>query len=181
MNSRYILLLILFMFVIININQVFAITENFTVSPDKQKTFDVFLNENQKVFFQIFVDGGENDDIRLKIIDNNTDSVYFNGIIREEKQDTEYEYVILPAYKSEINNSGTDTKKLIFIFDNSFSTFSSKNVDFTYNVLTESSAYFEQTAFWSWIYALAIIIMVIIITIVVIVIVIKKIKGKRNK
>ena len=181
MNFRSILLSVLFVFILINVNQAFAITENFSVPPDEQKTFDVVLNENQKVFFQIFVKGGENDDVRLRIIDSDANSVYFNGIIRQNKQDTEYASAIFAAYKSEISNHDTDPKSLTFIFDNSLSTSNIKNVDFTYNVLTESGAYFEQTAFWSWIYVLVIIVLVIVIVIVVIVIIIKKIIGVRNK
>jgi hypothetical protein len=181
MNSQYILLSILFLFFLTNICYAFATTENFLVLPDNQKTFDIVLNENHKVFFQIFVKGGENDDIRLKIIDSDTDFVYFNSILRAQKHDTEYDSIIFPAYKSEINNPDTNTKKLIFIFDNSLSTSSSKTIDFTYNVFTESGTNFEQTALWSWVSTFVIIVILIISVIIVIVMVLRKLKKRANK
>lgn len=181
MNSNSLLILILVLvlpvFMLVNMNQVFAITENFSVSANEQKTFDVVLDRNQKIFFQIFVKGGENDDIRLKIIDSDTNSMIFNGIIRQDKQDTEYDSTIFEAYKSEISNHDDVPKNLTFIFDNSLSTISDKNVDFIYNVLIDSSTYFEQTEFWSWIYSLVIIITMIVIVMAVIVTVIKKIRS----
>jgi len=180
MNRRHVVLSIIFLFFLINVNSILAITENFSLLPNENKTFDVVLNKNQKVFFQIFVNGGENDDVRLKITDSDTNFVYFNGVIREDKQNTDFASVILPAHKSEISNDDADSKNLTFTFDNSFSTSGNKNVDFSYAVLTNSGAYFEQTSFWSWIYDLLIIILVIIIVIIAIIIVIKKLKNKNT-
>jgi len=162
----------------INVLHAFALTESFSVSPNAQKSFDIVLHENQKVFFQIFVDGGENDDIRLKITNSDTNFVYFDSIIRANNPDTGYDSTIFPAYKNEITNNSNDVEHLTVLFDNSLSTHGSKNVDFAYAVFTDSGAYFEQTAFWSWIYALVIIVVIAAIVIIVVAIVIKKRKYK---
>ena len=178
MNSRNILFSIFSVLIVINVGDAFAITENFLVLPDDQKTLNLILNENQKIFFQIFIKGGIDDDIRLKIVDNDTNFVYFNSIIRQEKQDMEYDSAIFPAYKSEITNSNSDTKHLTFVFDNSLSTSNSKKIDFTYTIFAENGTNFEQTTLWSWISAFVTIVIVIISVIIVIVMVIKKLKQK---
>ena len=176
MKSRPVFLLALFVFLLINQSQAFAITENFSVLPNQQKTIDVLIEKNQKIFFQIFVEGGDNNDIRLKIIDTNSNFVYFNGIIRESKSNTDYS-PIFEAYKSEISNDDAKPKNLSFIFDNTLTTSSNKNVDFTY-VVTSSGEIFEQPEFLSWIHSLIIIVIVIVAVIVVIVVIIKKLKQR---
>lgn len=177
--SRSVLIFILFTVLIVNVVQVFGITESFSIAPDEQKTFDVTLLENQKIFFQIFVSGGENEDIRLKIIEKNTNVEYFNSIIRENKEDSQFGSPEFPAYKNEISNTSGEVKRLMFTFDNSLVSSSSKNVDFTYAVIEDSGAYFEQSASWSWVLELAIIFGVFLISIFVIVIIVKKKKNKK--
>ena len=116
MNSQYFLFLIVCMIIIVNTTQAFAITESFLISSEEQKTFNIILDKNQKIFFQIFIGGDKDENIRLKIIDNNSNHEYFNSIIRAEKQDMIYDSTIFPAYKSEISNQDTNTKNLTFIF-----------------------------------------------------------------
>jgi len=163
--------------IVVGANHAFAMTEDFSVSPTQQKTFDLVLNSNQKIFFQIFVSGGD-DSIRLKIIDDNTNFEYFNSIIRAEKQNVGYDTIIHPAYKSEISNNDIDSQNLVFIFDNSLSDTSEKNISFTYSILTQSGENFEDTQLWSWISTFLTIVIVITIVIVVIVVVIKKMKRR---
>lgn len=172
-RARFVLLSIIFMLVSVNTFQAFAATESFSVPPDAQKAFDVTLQENHKVFFQIFVNGGENNDIRLKIINKDTNFVDFDSIIRASSPNAD-DPRIFPAYKNEISNDSNDTEHWTVIFDNSLSTHSSKKVDFTYTVFTGSGEYFEENAFWSWVFALVIIVISIIIVIMVIAIIIKK-------
>jgi len=177
--SRSVIILILLVVLTVNVGQVFGVTESFSITPDEQKTFDIALLENQKIFFQIFVSGGENDDIRLKVIEKNTNVEYFNSIIRENKEDSQFGSPEFPAYKNEISNTSVEVKKLMFIFDNSLVSSSSKNVDFTYTVIEDSGAYFEQSASWSWIFELVVIICGFLISIIVIVIIVKKKKNKK--
>lgn len=153
-----------------------AMTESFSVSPNQQKTFDITINTNQKIFFQIFVSGGD-DSIRLKIIDNNSNFEYFNSIIRAEKQNVGYDAIMHPAYKNEISNNNIDAKNLTFIFDNLLSTTDEKKISFTYSVLTQSVV-FEDSQLWSWISTFLTIVIVIAIVIVVIIVILKKMKGR---
>lgn len=180
-NFRWTLLFILLVLLSTNISKIFAIDETFSILPDEQKTFDITLQDHQKIFFQVFVSGGENNDIRLKIIDKNTNYEYHNSIIRELNENTEFGSPEFPAYKNEITNNNPNAKILSFTFDNSLSSSSSKNIDFTYSIFTDSESYFEKTSFWSLIFELLIIVIGIVIGIIVIVIVAKKIKGRKIK
>lgn len=178
MNSRYIFLLIFFALMLPTVNQVFAATEHFLVPPNEQKTFSLTINENQKVFFQIFVDGGD-DDIYLKIIDD-TGVGYYNSIIRQEKQNINDGASTFPAYKNEITNYDQNTKTLTFTFDNSRSTATNKNIDFTYIVFETNGSNFEQTQLGSWIFTFVIVVLVIASIIAAIVIIIKTLKKKNS-
>lgn len=177
MIFRIVMFGVMFLSIVVGANHAFAMTEDFSVSPTQQKTFDLVLNSNQKIFFQIFVSGGD-DSIRLKIIDGNTDFEYFNSIIRAEKQNVGYDTIIHPAYKSEISNNDIDAQNLVFTFDNSLSDTSEKNISFTYSILTQSGENFEDTQLWSWISTFLTIVITITIVIVVIVVVIKKMKRR---
>ena len=52
---RSALLMILLTFISINGIMVFAITDSFSILPDKQKTFDIILHENEKIFFKFLL------------------------------------------------------------------------------------------------------------------------------
>ena len=177
MNSRIILLSIISASSLINLGNAFATTENFLLLPDEQKIFTVQLNQNEKVFFQIFVSGG-NDDIRLKIIDSNTDFLYYDSIIRAEKENVGYDAIIFPAYKNEINNIDSNAKNLVFTFDNSISRTVEKKIDFTYNVFTNNALDSEDNPAFSWLSTFLSIAIAIIIVIVATVITIKKLKER---
>lgn len=178
-KSRFVLPLIILAFLSVNVIPVFATTETFSILPDQQKSFDIILQENQKIYFQIFVSGGENNDVRLKIIDKNSDYEHFNSIIREHKEEPEFGSPEFPAYKNEISNEEANPKELIFIFDNSLSSSNSKNIDFTYAILKDSDAFFEQTGFWSGINSLLIIVLGITLSIIFIIIISKKLKKRK--
>ena len=178
-KSRFVFLLILLAFLSVNVVPVFATTETFSILPDQQKSFDITLQGNQKIYFQIFVSGGENNDIRLKIIDKNSDYEHFNSIIREHKEEPEFGSPEFPAYKNEISNEEINSKELTFIFDNSLSVSNSKNIDFTYAILTDSDTFFEQTGFWPEISLLAIIVLGATLAIIFIVIISKKLKKRK--
>lgn len=177
MNFRIILLSFTSLIILINTSYAFALTESFSLLPDEQKTFNISLNENQKIFFQIFVNGG-NDDMRLKITDNDTNFQYYDSIIRAEKQNVGYDSIIFPAYKNEISNTNTSIKNLAFTFDNSISRTVEKKIDFTYAIFIDSTVISEQNSVSSWISTFLIIVVVIVIIVFAIVIVIKKLKGR---
>ena len=176
-SFRIVLFIVISLSVILDTNHAFAMTEDFSVLPTQQKTFAIVLHPNQKIFFQIFVSGGD-DSIRLKIIDNNTNFEYYNSIIRAEKQNIGYDTIIHPAYKSEISNNDHDIQNLIFTFDNSLSTTGEKKIVFTYSILTQSGETFEDTQLWSWISTFLTIVIIITIIIVVIVMILKKMKRR---
>ena len=51
---RSALLMILLTFISINGIMVFAITDSFSILPDKQKIFDIILHENEKIFSNFY-------------------------------------------------------------------------------------------------------------------------------
>lgn len=177
-NTGLPLLVIFLISILINFSTVFAITESFSILPENQKTFDVTLQANQKIFFQIFISGEDNENIRMKIVDRQSNYTYFNSIIRENAEDAEFGSPEFPAYKSEINNDDSNEKILTFIFDNSLSHPSSKKIDFTYTILTNSDTYFEQTGFWSKITLLGIIVFGIVLSVIIIAKMFKKVKNR---
>jgi hypothetical protein len=180
MNSGIVLLSIISVLILINVGHAFAITENFLLLPDEQKTFNIQLNENQKIFFQIFVSGGT-EDIHLKIIDTDTNFLYYDSIVRTEKENVGYDSIMFPAYKNEINNIESNAKNLAFTFDNTISRTVEKKIDFTYNVFTSNTVNSEQNSVYSWISAFLTIVVVIVIVIVVVVVIIKKLKERARQ
>ncbi len=177
MHSRIFLLSIMSILTLINASHAFAITENFSLLPDEQKTFNIQLRENQKIFFQIFVSGGT-EDIRLKIIDTDTNFLYHDSIVRTEKENVGYDSIIFPAYKNEINNIETNAKNLAFTFDNTISKTVEKKIDFTYNMFTSNVINSEQNSVYSWFSTFLTIVVAIVIIIVVVVIILKKLKER---
>ena len=177
MNFKPILLSVLSVFILLNVNQAFATTEEFTVPPGKQTTFDVFVDSGDTINYTVSISGGENNDIVFRIIDSYGVYHEIPGFpIGDDPK-------IISYFQNSVSNTDDTRGKLSFTFDNSFSTFSSKQVIFSYTIDNHSleEQGYEQNALWSNIFGIGTLVIILIIIIIGIVFVIKKIKRKKNK
>jgi len=109
----------LFLFGFISITSAFAASESVVVDANDSEYLVFNLKTDDKIQFQINVDGGRNDDIVLKIR-NPTGGSLGDGRIVEYYTDT---------------ITARESGNYIFEFDNGMSVISSKRVDFSYEII----------------------------------------------
>ena len=136
--------------------------EEFTVKAGQTRVLSYWMNEDDTISFTVNVSGGSGDDINL-IMRSPSNNDLLSGLIQREYS---ADFVAL------------ETGNYKFEFDNSFSVFSSKNVNFNYRI-DEASHSSSGGSDWSGILAALVIIGVIIGIVVWISLLIKT--RKRNK
>ena len=117
-NFKHILLLMPIMLILVNVNESFAESTSFTVPPSNEKYVNVDMNEGDRIKFWITVSGGANDDIDFRIED-------YQSILEEKR--------IYSNYEDEIWRS--ESGPISFVFDNTISIISSKQVNFSYEII----------------------------------------------
>jgi len=124
MKENFNLLIVSFFILVILYSQssAFGYTQRFTVSPGDSYTLSFDLAQGDRIRFWIAVNGGANDDVNITIRDP-------HGIINEGRVDREFQDDLYADF------SGT----YAFEFDNSFSLISSKQVEFSYEIIKKPS------------------------------------------
>lgn len=156
MNFKYVLLLIPVVLILVNVNDSFAESKSFTVRAGDEQYLNFGMNEGDRIKFWVTVSGGANDDINLRITD-------YQNTLREKR--------IYSNYEDEIWRS--ESGSISFVFDNTISIISSKQVNFSYEIIQNPQS---QGAYgYGWILVLILIVVSIVIGVTVV------IKKRRRK
>lgn len=123
MNFKYALLLIPVILILVNVNDSFAESKSFTVRAGDEQSLNFSMNEGDRIKFWITVSGGANDDINLRITD-------YQNTLSEKR--------IYSNYEDEIWRS--ESGSISFVFDNTISIISSKQVNFSYEIIPNPQA-----------------------------------------
>jgi uncharacterized membrane protein len=104
--------------ILLNVNESFAESKSFTVQAGDEQYLNFGLNEGDRIKFWITVSGGANDDINLRIMD-------YQSTLSKQRIYSNYEDEIL----------GSEGGSISFVFDNTISIISSKQVNFSYEII----------------------------------------------
>src|SRR3989338_2977676 len=135
--------------------------EEFSVTAGQTRVLSYWMNEDDTISFTVYVSGGSGDDINF-VMRSPSNNDLLDGLIQKE-----YSAVFVAL----------ETGNYKFEFDNSFSIFSSKNINFDYRIDEASRS--SGGGDWSGILAILVIIGVVIGIVVWISLLIKT--RKRNK
>lgn len=159
MNFRHVLLLLSIVIVLVNTQDSFAESKSFTVRAGEEQYLNFGMNQGDRIKFKVTVSGGANDDINFRIAD-------YQSTIQNKR--------IYSNYEDEIfrNESGS----ISFIFDNTISIISNKQVNFSYEIIQKPQ--YQDSYGYGGILSL---ILIVVIVVVIAVVIKKKRKPKTSQ